>query len=447
MRKKPKGVKYRNLTARGGVIQYSRRVGGRRIRRSLETDDWEKAAAAVRLFEQEQGIGRFPFVESEPLPTFAEFAARYLKEGTGHLAQTTLADRKRYLGPAGEILKGLGAKRLDEIGKRDISEWWVAQGFGQRGEDKGKREGKKNRTVATGRTYLDAISGVLGHAELLELIEENPADRFRRHLRKEARTQSGRAASDPQKNARPIERPEEIERLLEAAREEGFEDYTFTLTGLDAGLRRGEVLGLKWGAIHRGVGEEADGRRLEIESNRPRGGDEAPAKSGRGRRVALSLRLRDALLTLCRLRENPPGDARVFPRNIHRREWQRILDRAGIGHRQFKDLRDTFASQLLTAGVNLAYISDQLGHADEGVTRRHYARWCAEGEYREPMRLRPGEVPADLLARLDRPQSGHTSETAESFDSENPRPFAVLLEHETGFEPATSTLATWCSTS
>jgi hypothetical protein len=72
----------------------------------------------------------------------------------------------------------------------------------------------------------------------------------------------------------------------------------------------------------------------------------------------------------------------------------------GIGHRRMKDLRDTFASQLLTAGVQLGYVSQQLGHADVAVTARHYARWAGGDIYREPLRLEPGEVPADLLARL-----------------------------------------------
>jgi len=31
-----------------------------------------------------------------------------------------------------------------------------------------------------------------------------------------------------------------------------------------------------------------------------------------------------------------------------------------------KDLRDTYASQLLTCGVPLAFLSAQLGHADIG---------------------------------------------------------------------------------
>ena len=62
------------------------------------------------------------------------------------------------------------------------------------------------------------------------------------------------------------------------------------------------------------------------------------------------------------------------------------------------DLRHTYASQLLTAGVQLADIARQLGHASLSTTERCYAHWTEDG-YREPMRLASGEVPADLLAR------------------------------------------------
>ena len=66
----------------------------------------------------------------------------------------------------------------------------------------------------------------------------------------------------------------------------------------------------------------------------------------------------------------------------------------------FPQRTSTFASQLLTAGVQLGYVSTQLGHADVAVTSRHYARWAGGDEYRQPMTLELGEVPADLLARL-----------------------------------------------
>jgi hypothetical protein len=50
--------------------------------------------------------------------------------------------------------------------------------------------------------------------------------------------------------------------------------------------------------------------------------------------------------------------------------------------------------------VQLGYVSRQLGHADVAVTARHYAKWVEGDGYREPMTLQPGEVPADLLARV-----------------------------------------------
>ena len=81
--------------------------------------------------------------------------------------------------------------------------------------------------------------------------------------------------------------------------------------------------------------------------------------------------------------------------------WRRILRAADIGHWRLKDLRDTFASQLLTLGIPIQYIARQLGHAKIGVTEDHYAKWLGEDDlYVHPPSLEEGEVPADLLARL-----------------------------------------------
>ena len=91
----------------------------------------------------------------------------------------------------------------------------------------------------------------------------------------------------------------------------------------------------------------------------------------------------------------------VEPGNFRSREWRRILKRAGIGHWKMKDLRDTYASWLLTAGLPVAYIAKQLGHGSTAVTEASYADWISKDAfYLEPVRLEPGEVPADLLARL-----------------------------------------------
>lgn len=86
--------------------------------------------------------------------------------------------------------------------------------------------------------------------------------------------------------------------------------------------------------------------------------------------------------------------------------------RKNCGHTP-KDWRDTFASQLLTCGQLMAYVSNQLGQADETITSKDYARYCARG-YVRPLELGPDEVPADLLVRLrdrERPKTAAAQNT------------------------------------
>lgn len=45
----------------------------------------------------------------------------------------------------------------------------------------------------------------------------------------------------------------------------------------------------------------------------------------------------------------------------------------------------------------MQYIKGQLGHESVQTTEKHYARWIGDDEYREPMALREGEIPAHLL--------------------------------------------------
>jgi hypothetical protein len=107
--------------------------------------------------------------------------------------------------------------------------------------------------------------------------------------------------------------------------------------------------------------------------------------------VALSLRLRTALLDLYQSRFGPGPDRlvleRVEPSNFRCREWRRICARAGIGHRAMKDLRDTYASQPLTSGVSLGYVSKQLsplrvrvalGIETKGRHNLPYSPWSRE---------------------------------------------------------------------
>ena len=396
MRAKPKGAKCRNLHVCQGAIWYERIVRGRRFRVNTRTTDWAEAALFRDLYEEKRGVERAAQYTGA-MPTFSEFAERYLAEDTDHLAATTRSDRPGYLRPDGPLMKHFGNRRLDEITAGMLREWWSLEITAT------------NRSAGTGRHYIDVLASVLGYAKDLGLIEESPIPAFREQQRRRARTKRGRAEATPGRKIRPIEDPKAIGRLIGAARAQGLRSLVFVLLQLDAGLRQGEALGLRWSSVRSGLDASDLSRHLYVDKNRPRGGTLEDPKSGRVRDVALSLRLRTALLDLYRQAFDPepilpdletlvlPG---VEPANFRKRDWPRILKRAKIAKCAMKDLRDTYASQLLTCGVPLGYISHQLGHADTSVTSRHYARWCGGADYRTPAAPAPSEVPADLLARL-----------------------------------------------
>jgi len=390
VRKKPKGRKYRNLFARGAAIYYERVVKGRRLRFSTKTSDWDEAAAVRDLWEETTRIGTaVPFLDA---PTFGEIAARYLADGMTHLAASTQEDRHWLLRPEGRLARYFGDYRLDDIRRATLLDWWTAE-VEQRGI-----------SVRTGETYVAALAAVLGYAEDRELIAVNPLDAFRATLRRRNRTQRGRAAGQPSAHVRPIERPEELAAFVLASTAKGGPGHLRDMLQLDAGLRLGEANGLRWGDIRWGRDGNNSTRALVVQQTLARGRHQGGTKSGRSRRVALSRRLRRLLMDWRMAQGQPGDDLSVLPTtddsNYRRMHFQKVCEAAGIGHRRPKDLRDTFASQLLTAGVQLGYVSQQLGHADVAITARHYARWAGGDAYRRPLEVREGEVPADLLERM-----------------------------------------------
>ena len=149
---------------------------------------------------------------------------------------------------------------------------------------------------------------------------------------------------------------------------------------------------------------------LEIAETRPKGRYHTTTpKSGRTRRVQMSERLVRALREHQMAEGRPPSDqsvAYVTPTHYNRRISNKAKEAARIGPEITPhSLRHTYASQLLTAGIQLPYIARQLGHSSISTTKRCYARWSAGDGYCEPLDLEQGEVPADLLSKV---QSGTT---------------------------------------
>jgi integrase len=84
--------------------------------------------------------------------------------------------------------------------------------------------------------------------------------------------------------------------------------------------------------------------------------------------------------------------------------WQRILDqlfkKAALGRRCHPhQLRDTFAVELLLAGVAIEIVSMLLGHSSVKITEKHYAPWvrARQKQAEESVRKSWDAVPLDLI--------------------------------------------------
>jgi integrase len=147
---------------------------------------------------------------------------------------------------------------------------------------------------------------------------------------------------------------EEIDRLLTVADERL---RPILITALHTGLRRGELFHLTWQDIDAKLGVLAV----------------LQTKNGERREIPISDTLRETLRMIPRALDTGyvfPGKAGRALVNIRRRfRW--ALKEAGIEGFVFHDLRHTFASHLVMAGVDLLTVKEFLGHKDLKMTLRY----------------------------------------------------------------------------
>jgi integrase len=151
--------------------------------------------------------------------------------------------------------------------------------------------------------------------------------------------------------------------LLPDLRQCAFADYLkpLVLISLHTGMRRGELFQLSWESV------DLTAARITVHG--------ATAKSGRTRHLPLN---REALATLRGwLDQAADKTGLVFPGknggafNNVRRSWESVLRSAGIKRFRWHDLRHTFASKLVMAGVDLNTVRELLGHSDYAMTQRY----------------------------------------------------------------------------
>ncbi len=299
------------------------------------------------------------------------------------------------------------------------------------------------------QTHLSILRRVFSLAVREGLVDRNPAARLGELMRRVGRRAAAEAPSVDSWTR------EEVASLLAVARESEPRFHAALVFLFSTGVRRGELLGLKWADV------DFERRRIHVRRAWVRGEVTSP-KSGRGRFLAMPPGLGSLLIDLLaeRRREGlqrgwPDVPEWVFPaktggpldaRNFER-AWLRVRRRAAkrsVRPLKLHCTRHTWASLALASGKSVRWVADQLGHASPTLTLKTYAHALRE----EEIDLGFADFGAEGVAgRLyTSPTTGSDADNENAPDATRRGRFGIL-EHETGFEPATPTLATWRSTS
>jgi integrase len=284
------------------------------------------------------------------------------------------------------IIPALGTKKLAKLTAKDIRTW-LDRIAGQcrcctRGID-AKRTPDKQRCCATGdccrllpaprrlQYYHGVLTSALAHAVREDMIPRNVA--------KQVQVPSG-----PPRRYEPLTLTGAHAFLKETRRFHNGELYELALR---TGMRRGEILGLRWSDI------DFDNQRLTIRRTLQRikgqGLVEMPTKTDTSdRRIPLSPPCIKVLKDHLRYQQaerdragerwkdsgyvfttshGTPLDPQHITHNI-----KTLCDRAGVRQIRFHDLRHTCATLLIETGVPLITVKELLGHANIAVTANIY---------------------------------------------------------------------------
>ena len=258
------------------------------------------------------------------------------------------------------IQPNIGEIPLEKLTSLDLQKFYkklLTQGRVDRVEAKGQPKGLSAKTV---RNIHQILSSSLKLAQEQRLILTNPAE--------------GCALPRVEHQEMKTLTTVQLASFFREARESGvFELYYLELA---TGLRRGELLGLKW--------EDVDLQRGDLRVRRQVSrinGDvvEAPLKTKNAYRT-LPL-AEDTVSVLKEQRKKVGNSPWVFPSPnggpispdsvLHM--LHRVLKRAGLPKVRFHDLRHTFATLALQNGVDVKTVSGILGHFSAGFTLDTYA--------------------------------------------------------------------------
>ena len=319
-----------------GKYEVSLNLGGKRVRRTspVQTKKGAQDYEAVLRRAHLESLGSDQPARREE--SIAVFAVEWLETySAAHKKPSSFDADERIVRL--HLVPYFGSKKLDEIGGLDVDRFKAAQ----------KQKGLSEKTV---NNHLAVLRKMLATAvEWNYKAKVPPVKWFKRGSEKVAYFKA-----------------EESERLL--AQVDG-QLHALVLTALRTGMRRGELLALRWTCV------DFAQSYIRVESSDWQG-RVGSTKTGRTRVVPMS---RELAVALERHRRRSPVSEFVFcnqdgsPLRFTqiKRPLYSACKAAGLPEVQWHVFRHTFASQLVMAGVSLKAVQELLGHRTMDMTLRY----------------------------------------------------------------------------
>jgi integrase len=338
-------------------------VTGKRRQRS-EAIRGTKRGAEHRLREILLSIDQGAYVRRNKL-TVGELLRQWMQNHAS--MNTTDRTQESYAAVVGRhLIPSLGRVPLSELEPQQLESYYA------RKLSEGRADGKGGLSARTVVYHHRILSNALDYAVRMGLAVRNVAK-----------------VVEPPRVARVAMQTlsvEEVNRFLDAARDT--DHYVYFATLIYTGLRRGELLALRWRNL-----DVSSGKLSVVATAYKLGTGEYRIKEPKTlhsrRTVILPASLVELLkayrfdqeLLRIQLGIGLGADDFVFSRpngspinpNAMTLAFQRILKRAGLNGVRIHDLRHTHATLMLKAGVHPKVVSERLGHANIGITLDIYS--------------------------------------------------------------------------
>ena len=297
--------------------------------------------------------------------TFSEFTTKYLEQKKTSLSPTTYVFYEMIIRT--ELIPMFGTMKM-----RDIKTYHVQQFIQYLATEKKRNDGVEGGISATTvRRYTTVLRSILTLAYKLDYIPEDVGNSRKIEFPKEASTEI------------EVYTVEEVSEILKALENEPINIRTLVEVAIFTGMRRGEIVGLKWGDI------DFQNQKIHVKRSiyKPKDGkaQEKEPKSKYGiRTISIPEELCKTLVAYRAQQDRhisflgdawknldyvfTEEDGYVMNPQTPTKQFSNFLKRHGIRHLKFHGLRHTSATMLLANGCDIKTVSTRLGHADIDTT-------------------------------------------------------------------------------